>query len=285
MATQLICSAPAKLNLFLHITGRRADGYHDLQTIFQLIDFSDTLAFKLRDDNQIQLTPYFENIPQQQNLIYRAAKLLQQTTNSEYGIDIHLDKRIPLGAGLGGGSSNAATTLIALNYLWDLKFSLAELAALGLRLGADVPIFVHGLSAWAEGVGEQIWPIELPNAWYLVITPNCHVSTAKIFSDLSLTRNTPPSKIRTFLPEGLHNDCEAVVRYHYPAVAQALDWLNKLAPARLTGSGSSIFAAFATESEAENIALQIPTTWNYFIAQGLANSPLHTSAYQAGWLK
>lgn len=274
MHHQLTLASPAKLNLFLHITGRRADGYHDLQTVFQFIDFLDFLTFIVNENKQISLQSSL-GIPKEDNLIFKAASLLQQETNSPFGAHISCTKHIPVGAGLGGGSSNAATTLIALNHLWQTQLSLPDLARLGLKLGADVPIFIAGQAAFAEGVGEKLQPILVPEPWYLLLIPPCEISTAKIFSDPQLTRNTTKMTIAQFLAEGGRNDCEAVVRKHYPLVQQAIDWLAHFAPAKLTGTGSCVFASFENQYEAQKVANQVQSPFRCVIAKGLNVSPLH----------
>ena len=277
--------SPAKLNLFLHITGRRNDGYHDLQTIFQLLDYGDTLTFTPRSDQQITCTcvstlaqDSAAIIPEDDNLAIKAARLLQQAKNKiDTGIDIHIEKRIPIGGGLGGGSSNAATTLLALNYLWQLNLSLDELLELGLSLGADVPLFIKGHTSWAEGIGEKLQAITLPETWYLVLIPPQAVSTAKLFSDPRLTYNTTAIRIQTFLSEHLKtgNDFEPIVRQDYPVIAEALDFLNHFAPARLSGTGSCIFAALDTKIQAELLQEKIKSRYQSFISKGLTTSPLH----------
>lgn len=267
--------APAKLNLFLHILGRRPDGYHNLQTVFQFIDYCDELRFTVRQDNAINLHSPIEGVADSDNLIVKAARLLQQTTHSALGADIFVEKKIPMGGGLGGGSSNAATTLVALNTLWDLQQSNTQLQALGLTLGADIPVFVAGHAAWAEGVGEKLLPITLPEPWYVIIKPSVSVPTAKIFSDPQLTRNTSPFTIHEFSKgRETRNDFEIVVCKHYPEVAAALEWLNQFAEARLTGSGSCIFAAVTEESIAQQIVQQIPAEFFGFYAKALNKSPL-----------
>jgi 4-diphosphocytidyl-2-C-methyl-D-erythritol kinase len=227
--TSLILPAPAKLNLFLHITGRRADGYHLLQTVFQFLEQADTLHFSLRQDGHITLMPNIPGVPADSNLVVRAARLLQAHTNGRLGADITLDKRLPMGGGIGGGSSDAATTLLGLNQLWGLNLPLETLATLGLQLGADVPVFVRGHAAWAEGVGETLTPIDLPEPWYLVLTPSAHISTVDIFCDPRLTRDTPAITVAAFLGGGLaqsiRNDCENIVRQRSPEVDAALTWL------------------------------------------------------------
>lgn len=266
--------APAKLNLFLHIVGRRPDGYHLLQTAFQFVDFNDLLDFSIRPDCDLSLRANYTCINLEDDLILRAARLLQRETGCKAGADITVTKQIPMGGGLGGGSSNAATTLAALNTLWSLGLTTAQLTALGLRLGADVPIFLYGHAAWAEGIGEKLTPIEPEESWYLIIYPGCHVSTADIFRAVDLTRNTPAITIRDFLGSGGHNDCEAVVRHRFPGVAEVLDWLQQHADARMTGSGSSVFARFDSSDQAAAIYELLPTGWQGFVARGLNRSPL-----------
>ncbi|MDA1107104.1 MAG: 4-(cytidine 5'-diphospho)-2-C-methyl-D-erythritol kinase [Proteobacteria bacterium] len=273
--------APAKLNLFLHITGRRADGYHNLQTVFQFLDYGDELRFTSRADGVIRAVHALPGVSEEQDLTVRAARLLQRATGTAQGADIRLEKHIPLGAGLGGGSSDAATTLVALNRLWRTNLSPDALARLGLQLGADVPVFVHGAAAWAEGVGDELTPVTLPEPWYVVITPPCRISTAAIFSAPDLTRTSPPLTMRDFRAEQLsayRNDCEAAVCRRYPEVADALARLAAFAPARMTGTGSSVFAAFAHEPQArqtlERLALDRLPGWQGFVAQGRNLSPL-----------
>lgn len=266
--------APAKLNLFLHIVGRRADGYHLLQTVFQFVSFGDELAFRLRDDGQIQRIGEVPGVAPEADLVVRAARLLQQEADISKGMDIHVTKRLPMGGGLGGGSSDAATTLVALNQLWDVGYSDDRLAELGLRLGADVPVFVRGHAAWAEGVGEQLTPIELSEPWFVVVVPPCQVPTPEIFADPDLTRNASVIKIRRFLSRQGVNVCEPVVRRRYPIVGEALDWLGQFAPARMSGTGASIFAAFDDEASARAVLEQLPPGWRGFVAQGLNESPL-----------
>jgi len=266
--------APAKLNLFLHIVGRRADGFHLLQTAFQFIDLCDTLRFDVTHDGRIERDLDLAEIPAEHDLTVRAARLLQHATGTTLGARIRCEKFIPLGGGLGGGSSDAATTLVALNQLWGTAQSVDELAQLGLRLGADVPVFVRGHAAWAEGVGEIITPIAPPEPWYVVIHPLCHVSTAEIFTLPELTRNTSPIKIRDFFVGIGGNDCENTVCARYPAVAAALDWLGNYSSARMTGTGACVFAAFPTEARAREVATRTPPQWRGFFAKGLNRSPL-----------
>ena len=267
--------APAKLNLCLHITGRRADGYHTLQTLFQLLDYGDTLHFA--PAGTLTLGPDIPGVAHADNLILRAARLLRRETGCTKGAAIALEKRLPLGGGIGGGSSNAATALLALNRLWDLRLSLDELAALGLQLGADVPVFVRGRTAWAEGVGEQLQPVAMPAYNYLILVPPCQVSTALIFSQQALTRNSSAITIAAFLREGGRNDCEPVVRSLYPEVAFALDWLSQFAPARMTGTGACVFASFAERSAATAILQQLPAGYAGFVAQAVDRSPAHAA--------
>ena len=266
--------APAKLNLLLHITGQRADGYHELQTLFQFLTFGDWLYFDLRSDAEVQLSGESAGVAAADDLTVRAAILLKQSTGCSSGVSIYNDKRLPSGGGLGGGSSDAATTLAVLNKLWKLGLSLDELAGLGLRLGADVPVFIRGQAAWAEGVGEILSPVSLPEPWFLVVHPQVSVSTANIFSDPGLTRDTPRTKIPDPLTGVGNNDCEAVVRRKHPEVAAALDWLNAFAPARMTGTGACVFAAFESEAAANVIAGQVPARWSSFVARGVNLSPL-----------
>ncbi len=271
----LTLPAPAKLNLFLHVTGRRADGYHTLQTLFQLLDHGDTLHFTARDDGVIALTPELPDVPAEQNLIVRAAKLLQRFSGCRLGADLHLQKRLPMGGGIGGGSSDAATTLLGLNALWQLALSIDTLAELGLQLGADVPVFVRGRSAWAEGVGEALTPVDLPARNYLILVPPCSVSTAAIFSSEALTRHTSAITIAAFREQGGRNDCEPVVRSLHPEVAFALDWLSRFAPSRMTGTGACVFAAFDDRATAESVLAQKPAGYDGFVATGVNHSPLH----------
>lgn len=269
--TELTYLAPAKLNLFLHICGRRADGYHELQTVFQFLNYTDKLRFCARPDDQICLYSAMTTVATQDNLVTRAAKLLQSRYATSGGVDIYLEKNIPLGAGLGGGSSNAATTLLALNRLWNLSLTQTDLMAMGLQLGADVPIFIYGKSAWAEGVGEKLTTLVLSEPWYVVLIPPQAINTAEIFSDPELTRNSPPLTIQEFVRGGIttRNDCEPIVRKHYPIVAAAFDWLNQYSKAHLTGTGSCVFAALPTQQEAQKIAAQVPQPFKVIVAQGM----------------
>jgi 4-diphosphocytidyl-2-C-methyl-D-erythritol kinase len=268
--------APAKLNLFLHITGRRADGYHELQTLFQLLDYGDTLHFDLRQDKQLQLHTAMPGITNEDNLIIKAARVLQQITQLPLGVDITIDKRIPMGGGLGGGSSDAACTLVALNHLWQSHLSTEKLCAIGAQLGADVPVFIQGRSAWAEGIGDRLQALDLPEQWFLVIKPNCHVPTADIFSREELTRDTTAITVAAFFEQGGHNDCTAVVCEHYPDVAAALIWLNNYGSARLTGTGACVFTTFSTEDKARAVLDEVPGTWTGFVAKGINQSPTYS---------
>jgi 4-diphosphocytidyl-2-C-methyl-D-erythritol kinase len=275
MSEHLSLPAPAKLNLFLHITGRRADGYHLLQTLFQFIDHGDTLHFSSAPDGQLHLEPDLPGVPLEGNLIYRAARCLQEATGCNLGARIHLEKRLPLGGGIGGGSSDAATTLIGLNLLWQTGVSLDRLAEIGLTLGADVPVFVRGQAAWAEGVGEQLTPVELDEPWYLVVVPPCQVSTKEIFSDQRLTRATPPITLAAFREYGGRNDCLPVVEERYPEIRNALILLNKYCEAKMTGTGSCLFGAFPNKREADKVRARLPATLQAFVARGCNRSPLH----------
>lgn len=266
--------APAKLNLFLHITARRADGMHELQTLFQFLDVGDSLYFTLREDGRLRLQGGLAGVADEDNLVMRAARRLQTESGTRLGADMRLEKRLPAGAGLGGGSSDAATTLVALNRLWQVGLSVDELARIGLGLGADVPVFVHGQAAWAEGVGEKFTAVAPPEPWYLVVAPSCEVSTAAIFAAPELTRDCRPITIRDFLSGQAGNVCEAVVREHYPDVSRALDWLGRFAPARMTGTGSCVFAAFENEAQATEVSRKIPGEWQGFVARGCNRSPL-----------
>jgi len=267
--------APAKLNLFLHVTNQRPDGMHELQTVFQFLDYCDELVFQVRDDGVIQLQGGLDGVEDEDNLVVRAARAIQSHSGSRLGAEINLVKRLPSGGGLGGGSSDAATTLVALNQLWNCELSNNELAELGLKLGADVPIFVHGHAAWAEGIGEIFEPVDPPERWFLVIQPKIQVSTAEIFSAPELTRDCPAITIRDFLSGQSTNVCEPVVRHRHPEVDRALKWLGKYAEARMTGTGSCIFADFDTESQAVDILSKMPGDWQGFVAKGCNHSPLY----------
>ncbi|HXY76513.1 MAG TPA: 4-(cytidine 5'-diphospho)-2-C-methyl-D-erythritol kinase [Steroidobacteraceae bacterium] len=268
--------APAKLNLFLHVTGRRADGYHELQTLFQLIDLCDTLSIQVREDGVIERLAGPPHIPAEADLTVRAARSLKAATGTPLGASLSVRKRIPEGGGLGGGSSDAATALLVLNELWGSRLGIEALAALGLELGADVPVFVRGSSAWGEGLGERLTPVTLPERWYVIVDPGVRVSTREVFQSPELTRNSPLITIRAFFESGGRNDCESVVRARVPEVAEALEWLARFAPApRLTGTGGCVFAAFESAPGAERVAARVPDRWRSFVARGLSRSPLH----------
>lgn len=266
--------APAKINLFLHVTGRRPDGYHTLQTVFQFLDLCDDLDFERRSDGRIRRLYELPDVPEDRDLILRAAHLLQSHAGCAAGVDINLNKRLPVGGGIGGGSSDAATVLVALNEFWGLDLDVQTLSGLGLKLGADVPIFIHGHAAFAEGVGEVLTPVEPPEQWYVLVKPDCAVPTAAVFQDADLTRNTPPITIRDFLGGAGHNDCEAVVRRRFPEVAAALDWLSERAPARLTGTGACLFAACGSEAMARQLAAEVPPRWQAYTVRAINHSPL-----------
>tara|TARA_R110002072_G_scaffold301462_2_gene481258 strand:+ start:18900 stop:19853 length:954 start_codon:yes stop_codon:yes gene_type:complete len=305
MDTTLSIISPAKLNLFLHINGRRSQeqtfpGYHELQSVFQLLDRGDIMHFTLEDKPGIRISPELEGIALEDNLIYKAAKALIKKTEqdtSQFGIHIHIEKNLPMGGGLGGGSSNAATTLLALNYLWRLNFHNAELADIGAKLGADIPIFVKGHSAWAEGIGEVITPITLTENWYLILIPECHINTGEIFSNERLTRDTPKMKIAPalegqdnkqqanekiayldqsdsdYLSDEYRNDCEALVSQLHPEIRDAINWLNQYAPSRLTGTGACCFSRFNSEEEALQVLNEARSKFKGFIAKGVNLSP------------
>lgn len=273
--------SPAKLNLFLYINGRLPNGYHELQTLFQFLDVADWLEFSPREDREIVLTPEIADLPVTENLIYRAAKLLQKHTQSPFGVNIHLEKRLPMGGGIGGGSSNAATTLLVLNQLWGCHLSKEALAQLGLQLGADVPIFVYGHSAFAEGVGEKLTACEAAEKYYLVLKPNAFVSTPEMFQHPDLPRQTPKRSLNKLLQMPFSNDCEKVVCKAYPDVEKALLWLLQYAPARLTGTGACVFAEFADETTAQAVFRQKPSQWQGFVARGCNVSPLIKALEQA----
>jgi 4-diphosphocytidyl-2-C-methyl-D-erythritol kinase len=275
IAERRIWPAPAKINLFLHVTGRRSDGYHLLQTVFQIVDLADVIAVEVTHDGAISRSGGLPGLAAEADLVVRAARLLQRETGCALGACIDVDKRIPAGAGLGGGSSDAATTLVALNEMWALGLDVDRLAALGLSLGADVPIFVRGRTAWAEGIGEALTPIDTPSRWYVVVFPDESVPTAGIFADPALTRDTLPTTIPRFLSgEPTRNDLQAVVVARHPRVASALEWLSGSAPARMSGSGASVFAAFAGRAQAEMVAQRCPAEWKVFVTRGLLRSPL-----------
>lgn len=267
--------APAKLNLFLHIVGRREDGYHLLQTVFQLLDWGDLVRLRVREDGLIRRHAPLPGIAPENDLAVRAAEALRAQSGSRLGVDIAIEKRIPMGGGLGGGSSDAATVLVALNALWSTNLDEDALAAVGLELGADVPMFVRGSSAWAEGVGERLSPVELPERWYVVVDPGAKVPTAEVFQATDLTRNAPRLTIPLFVSGAATvNVFEPVVRERFPAVARALDWLYGYGEARLSGSGGCIFAAFDSREAAAAVAKDCPVAFRAFVARGVARSPL-----------
>ncbi|MGY6029258.1 4-(cytidine 5'-diphospho)-2-C-methyl-D-erythritol kinase [Phytobacter sp. AG2a] len=272
--------SPAKLNLFLYITGRRPDGYHNLQTLFQFLDYGDTLHIEPRTDGILRLLTPINGVADEENLIVRAARLLMKAAQESgrlpagSGADIGIDKRLPMGGGLGGGSSNAATTLVALNHLWQCRFSEDELAQLGLQLGADVPVFVRGRAAFAEGIGERLVPVAPAEKWYLVLHPGVHISTPEIFNDPELPRETPVRSIETLLNCEFSNDCEVIARKRFREVDAALLWLLEYAPSRLTGTGACVFAEFDTELAARQVLEQVPAGLHGFVAQGVNLSPL-----------
>jgi len=272
--------SPAKLNLFLYITGQRADGYHTLQTLFQFLDYGDTITIDVRYDGELRLLTPVDGVPNDENLIIRAARMLMRAAAESgrlpegAGADISIDKRLPMGGGLGGGSSNAATVLVALNHLWGCGLSVDELATMGLALGADVPVFIRGHAAFAEGVGEVLTPVTVPEKWYLVAHPGVSIPTPVIFSDPELPRNSPHRSIETLLKCEFSNDCEVIARKRFRKVDAALSWLLEYAPSRLTGTGACVFAEFDTESAARQVLEQAPEWLQGFIARGVNISPL-----------
>lgn len=272
--------APAKLNLFLHVVGRRADGYHLLQSVFRFIDRCDAVHLTLRDDGRVVREGELPGVPEDADLTVRAARLLQAHAPAGAGVGIRLEKVLPMGGGLGGGSSDAATVLLALNRLWQVNLSREALQAIALQLGADVPVFVFGQTAFAEGIGEVLRPVDVPPAWYVVLTPSVAVPTAAIFAAPELTRNTPALKIAPFSAGTGRNDLQPVVVKRYPEVAHHLDWLGQFGDARMTGSGACVFASFETEAAARGVLRQLPPTMQGFVAQGLDRHPLY--AYCAG---
>lgn len=265
--------APAKLNLFLHVLGRRPDGYHELQTAFQFLDWHDTLDFRVRQDDLVTRSGW-DRVPAEKDLAVRAALCLREAVGSGPGVEIRVTKRLPTGGGLGGGSSDAATVLLALNRLWEANLSPGSLADLGLSLGADVPVFVHGHAAMARGIGEILEPADLPEPYYVVLDPGEAVATAAVFQARELTRNSAPTTIPGLLSGRVRNDCETVVRDRYPGVARALDWLAEHGDARLTGTGGCVFAAFSDEQAARRVARQVPSPWRARVARGRNRSPL-----------
>lgn len=270
----LVCPAPAKLNLFLHVVGQRADGYHLLQTLFRFVDYADTLTFRVRSDGRIERIGDLPGVAPEQDLVVRAARLLRDASGTRAGVTVELDKRVPMGGGMGGGSSDAATTLIALNRLWGLGWTRSRLQEAALRLGADVPVFVYGRSAFAEGIGERLRAVDLPPAWYLVLVPPVAVPTAQVFSDPGLTRDSSPIKIPSFSAGAGRNDLEAVVCRRHPAVARHLEWLRQHAAAGMSGSGGCVFAAFDSEPAALEVFRRRPQGMQGFVARGLDRHPL-----------
>ncbi|MFJ5299444.1 4-(cytidine 5'-diphospho)-2-C-methyl-D-erythritol kinase [Pseudomonas sp. NPDC088368] len=271
----LTLPAPAKLNLMLHILGRRPDGYHELQTLFQFLDYGDELSFALREDGEVRLQTELADVPHDSNLIVKAARALKEQSGSPLGADIWIKKVLPMGGGIGGGSSDAATTLLGLNHLWHLGWDEDRLAALGLKLGADVPVFVRGHAAFAEGVGEILTPEDPEEPWYVVLVPQVSVSTAEIFSDPLLTRDTPPIKVRPVPKGNSRNDCLPVVARRYPEVRNALNLLGKFTEAKLTGTGSCVFGAFPSKAEADKVSALLTETLTGFVAKGSNISMLH----------
>lgn len=267
-------SAPAKLNLFLHITGRRPDGYHLLQTVFQFLDYADQLAFNVTDNGKVMRMTPLPGVDESDDLTVRAATLLRAETKTRKGVEIYLNKIIPVGAGLGGGSSDAATTLLVLNELWGTNLERARLLELGLQLGADVPVFVAGHAAWAEGVGEILTPIELEERWYAVMVPPVQVVTQRVFEELGLTAYGPPIKIRDFHAGRVRNDLEAVVCRCYPDVDRALRWLAQFGQARMTGSGACVYLPVKDQGEGTQIVARRPEWLEGFVARGVNRHPL-----------
>ncbi|WP_022952573.1 4-(cytidine 5'-diphospho)-2-C-methyl-D-erythritol kinase [Leucothrix mucor] len=272
--------APAKLNLFLHITGVRDDGYHNLQTIFQLLDYSDEVTLLRRDDGVIRRTEGLAEVEPSDDLIVKAAQALKNYTGTTYGADVGVVKRLPVGGGIGGGSSDAATTLLGLNALWECHLSTDELLGIAVTLGADVPVFVAGHSAWAEGIGEQLTPMDLPEIWFLVLHPGVFVSTAKLFSSEVLTRNKSILKMRDFTDTDIENIFEVIVREQHPEVDLSLSWLNQFSTARMTGTGSCIFAGFDSFEEAEKVLKDMPSKWKGFVAKAVNTSPVFEAINQ-----
>jgi len=271
-----VLPAPAKLNLFLHVVGRRDDGYHLLQTVFQLLDWGDEVSLRLRDDGVVRMAQPVGGVRDTDNLALRAAHAFKAMCGGNWGVDIAVEKRIPMGGGLGGASSDAASVLLGLNALTGSGFDLDRLAAIGLELGADVPLFVHGRSAWADGIGDRLVPMELPECWYLVMDPGVGLSTAAVFADPGLTRNSSPLTISCFLEGGAtRNDLERVAIGLAPEVGEALGWLGRFSPARMSGSGSCVFAPFDARSAAEAVAAKVPAKWRAYVARGVGESPLN----------
>lgn len=266
--------SPAKLNLFLHINGRYDNGYHQLQSLFQLLDVGDEIGICANQSGKIELKTPIQGVAYEDNLIVKAAKALKVHAHGQVGCELYVRKKLPMGGGIGGGSSNAATTLVALNQLWDVKLSEDELAELGLKLGADVPIFVRGLTAFASGVGEEITPAPQEEKWYLVANPNVHISTAEVFTAEQLTRNTPIMQWEDYQFEKTRNDCQQLVVNRYPEVANLLQWLVHYAPSRMTGTGACVFATFSDDVCAKQVQAKLPAAWQSFVAKGVNRSPL-----------
>ncbi len=273
--TQLSLIAPAKLNLFLHINGQRPDGYHELETLFVFLNYGDTLDFTLRDSSKITLECDIDNLAIEDNLVYRAATTLQQYSESNLGTHIKIHKRLPSGGGVGGGSSDAATTLLALNKLWQLNYSLDELAKIGVNLGADVPVFINGKTTIAHGIGDEFETTSVDEKWYLVVHPNVHVSTQAIFTHPDLPRNTA-KLTNNWQQSNLGNDCEELVKKLYPEVEKTLEWLLKYGPSRMTGTGACCFVSFTCEQDAHNALAELPHDWHCFVAKSANISPAHS---------
>lgn len=269
--------SPAKLNLFLHINGRYENGYHQLQSLFQLLDYGDDIGFVINANNEVKIAEQISGVPEQENLVYRAAIALKPYTIEKSGCTLYINKRLPLGGGIGGGSSNAATVLLVLNQLWNCNLDTKALADIGLKLGADVPIFVHGNTAFAEGVGEVLLPTTTPELWYLVATPNVAVSTKAIFTSLDLPRNTPKIDVKTYRFEETHNDCQTLVEKTHKEVANLLQWLVHYAPSRMTGTGASVFAVFDAKENADKVLHLLPECYTGFVSKGVNRSGLHVA--------
>ncbi len=267
--------APAKINLMLRVVGQYDNGYHQLQTVFQFLDYGDELHFSLLRNGQIKNTTPLPGVDDTHNLALQAAHLLKRHENIKHGVSIDISKRLPMGGGLGGGSSNAATTLLVLNKLWAIEMPVRRLAELGQELGADVPIFIHGHSAWAEGTGEKLTHFEPDEPWYLVVDPGVHVSTAEIFRNSRLTRNANPIKIRDFLAGNTENTCQPLVTELYPKVKYALDWLDQYGEGRMTGTGGCVFVAFSDQEQANRARALLPDDLSGFVARGLNQSPVY----------
>ena len=275
MAERLSIETPAKLNLMLNITGRRADGYHLLETAFQFVDWCDRIEFAVTDDGRLERRSGPAEIEPESDLVMRAARALRARSGTDLGAIIDVEKHIPAGGGLGGGSSDAAACLLALNSLWQLDYSLEQLAEIGLELGADVPVFVRGQAAWATGVGEDLQPLDLPEPYFLIVDPGVSVSTATVFGAEELTRNNDAITIRAFLRGAGENVCEPVVRNRYPEVGSALDWLQQFADARMSGTGGCVFAAFDSLNRAEELKSRVPEQWGAQVARALNRNPVH----------